>query len=370
LSPLSSSSEPAAASIPNRHDVLADSTEKRRQVAALQSYQLTHDYLVPPLRQWLTQKQRETWRGRAELRLAQRTAQWMRTREARSLPSLLEYLSVVFGVARRKRTEDQRRLMRAAGRYHGLRWSGVLAGLVAAALAIQQYVLSIRHTADQRRAETAVKALFSAPPAGVPYTTENLEPLRSLAVPLLRERVRDAAADAVHRLHAAYALARLDGPDAKVQAFLLDSVPTAPGAEAPNIVSALRLVEPNSLRSLIAQLKERAGSATELTTQVRFAASALYLADPEAAQPMLALGPDPSARTAFLLGLEGWRADLTGLPDLLRKTDDSAFRSGLCAAVGTIAYTTLTDEERKSLPAVVRELYTDAPDGGTHSAAG
>ena len=31
-------------------------------------YQLTHDYLVPSLREWLTRKQRETRRGRAELR--------------------------------------------------------------------------------------------------------------------------------------------------------------------------------------------------------------------------------------------------------------------------------------------------------------
>ena len=31
-------------------------------------YQLTHDYLVHPLREWLTRKQRETRRGRAELR--------------------------------------------------------------------------------------------------------------------------------------------------------------------------------------------------------------------------------------------------------------------------------------------------------------
>ena len=35
-------------------------------------YQLTHDYLVHSLRDWLTRKQRETRRGRAELRLAER----------------------------------------------------------------------------------------------------------------------------------------------------------------------------------------------------------------------------------------------------------------------------------------------------------
>ncbi|MFM8398495.1 MAG: hypothetical protein ACKOAH_11765, partial [Pirellula sp.] len=34
------------------------------------SYQLTHDYLVPSLREWLNQKQRETKKGRAELKLA------------------------------------------------------------------------------------------------------------------------------------------------------------------------------------------------------------------------------------------------------------------------------------------------------------
>ena len=37
-------------------------------------YQLTHDYLVPSLRDWLTRKQKETRRGRAELLLADRAA--------------------------------------------------------------------------------------------------------------------------------------------------------------------------------------------------------------------------------------------------------------------------------------------------------
>src|SRR5262249_49566271 len=39
-------------------------------------YQLTHDYLVPSLEDWLTRKQRETRRGRAELALADRASVW------------------------------------------------------------------------------------------------------------------------------------------------------------------------------------------------------------------------------------------------------------------------------------------------------
>ena len=54
-------------------------------------YQLTHDYLVPSLRDWLTRKQRETRRGRAELRLAERAFVSSGTArpENRYLPSVL-----------------------------------------------------------------------------------------------------------------------------------------------------------------------------------------------------------------------------------------------------------------------------------------
>ena len=39
-------------------------------------YHLTHDYLVPSLREWLTRKERETIGGRTAIRLAERTAEW------------------------------------------------------------------------------------------------------------------------------------------------------------------------------------------------------------------------------------------------------------------------------------------------------
>ena len=39
-------------------------------------YQLTHDYLVRSLREWLGRKQRETRRGRSELCLEERAAIW------------------------------------------------------------------------------------------------------------------------------------------------------------------------------------------------------------------------------------------------------------------------------------------------------
>ena len=58
------------------------------------------------------------------------------------------------------------------------------------------------------------------------------------------------------------------------------------------------------------------------------------------------------------------------LPDLLRSTDDPAFRSGLCAALGRIDPEELAAGEREALEKVLLELYRAAPDGATHSAAG
>ena len=55
-------------------------------------YQLTHDYLVHSMREWLTRKQKETRRGRAELLLADRAAVWNARPENRQLPSLLQWL--------------------------------------------------------------------------------------------------------------------------------------------------------------------------------------------------------------------------------------------------------------------------------------
>ena len=61
---------------------------------ATRYYQLTHDYLVHSLREWLTRKQKETRRGRAELKLAERSGLWNAKPENRHLPTLWEWLGI------------------------------------------------------------------------------------------------------------------------------------------------------------------------------------------------------------------------------------------------------------------------------------
>ena len=70
-------------------------------------YQLTHDYLVPSIREWLTRKQKETRRGRAELRLAERSVSV--ERQAREPPPavLWEWANIRLLTRKKDWTEPQ-----------------------------------------------------------------------------------------------------------------------------------------------------------------------------------------------------------------------------------------------------------------------
>ena len=91
-----------------------ESEEARQAAPAEKYYQLTHDYLVPALRDWLTRKQKETRRGRAELRLAERAALWTAKPENRHLPAWWEWTNIRLFTRQKDWTPSQRKMMRKA----------------------------------------------------------------------------------------------------------------------------------------------------------------------------------------------------------------------------------------------------------------
>src|SRR5438128_3741804 len=96
-------------------------TSLARRANEARYFQLTHDYLVPSLRDWLTRKQKETRRGRTELLLADRAAVWQARPENRQLPSLYQSLQIRWLTWEQNWTPPQRQMMRTATRYHALR---------------------------------------------------------------------------------------------------------------------------------------------------------------------------------------------------------------------------------------------------------
>jgi formylglycine-generating enzyme required for sulfatase activity len=321
-------------------------------------YQLTHDYLVPVIRRWLTRKQKETWRGRAELRLEERAAQWSTNRQSRFLPSLPEFLVSWAGVPRSRQKAQERALMKAAAKYHG----GLTAVVLLMCLIGVLVFLKFQREANRKRAETLVLGVVNAAPADVPRELEHLKSWKELALPSLRAQLQDSKAGSAQELHAACALAYFD--EAPVD-LLLDRLPGVPPGEARNLISALAAAGATAA----GQLRQRIAQEKDPTRQARYAIALLHLGDPCGAERILALAVDPTPRTAFIHGYKTWHGDLAVLPDLLRASMHSGFRSGLCAAIGSVDQTTLGVEERQALVDVLVHIYREAPDGGTHSAA-
>jgi formylglycine-generating enzyme required for sulfatase activity/serine/threonine protein kinase len=166
-------------------------------------YQLTHDFLVPALRQWLTRKRRETRRGRMELRLAERAALWSVRPDNRRLPGWWEWLNFLLFISSRKRTPTQQQMMRAARRHHLLK-AGVL--LVVSTIA----AVTVREWYSSQRAAALVRALQAADTAKVKQIVPELSAYRRWADPMLRQIANGDPTEDKGRLHASLALLPVD----------------------------------------------------------------------------------------------------------------------------------------------------------------
>jgi len=84
-------------------------------------YQLTHDFLIGLVRNWLERRQRETIKGRAEILLAERTRWWNDHHSSRQLPGLLEWLRIRLLTRRHERSLSEQQLVTTTDRYYLIR---------------------------------------------------------------------------------------------------------------------------------------------------------------------------------------------------------------------------------------------------------
>jgi eukaryotic-like serine/threonine-protein kinase len=146
-----------------------------------QYYQLTHDYLVPALREWLTRKQRETRKGRAELLLAEQAEVWNSRPANRQLPSFWQWANIRLTTDKSAWTHPQQKMMRKAGQHHTIRGIGIACAVVFAVLA--GFVGFADH-----HATTLVHRLLDNDTAAAIETVQQMAPYRLF----VNWRLRDA----------------------------------------------------------------------------------------------------------------------------------------------------------------------------------
>jgi eukaryotic-like serine/threonine-protein kinase len=283
-------------------------------------YQLTHDYLVPPIRQWLTRKQTQTRRGRAELQLAAITAFWRDRPVGRRLPTLLEWLRILTFTRSRTWSADERRLMWAATRSHLTR--GAAAVLLGTALGYWRATIHDRAQADvllDRTLEGAYRNLAVNLPELAPYRDAHRRKLEALEVGALAEaqnpKPQVAGVDAVdeaiveaQRALIAVALLYHDRPTPDRAAFLRSRLAAAQPEEVRNIGHTLAAHPEqaglDALRRIV--LDDRTGPGLRLRAACVLAGlTPEFAASPAAAAMSEALMSEPRALHARWLKMLG-----------------------------------------------------------------
>ena len=244
----------------------ADEIEPARP-AGQRYYQLTHDYLVPALRTWLTRKQRATRRGRAELRLADRAAIWETKPENRHLPSVWEWATIRTLTRAKDWTDTQRRMMRRAGRLHGLHLLAAVAGIALLGWCGLEWYGNLR-------AWTLIDSLMMADTSRVPAIIKQVSRYRRWADSRLKSLVKSADDSSQVKLHASLALLPVDPTQVEyLEARLLKPAQ----GELPVLLDELR---PHR-SSLTPKLWTVLGAARPSDTSLLPTAAALALYDPE-----------------------------------------------------------------------------------------
>jgi serine/threonine protein kinase/formylglycine-generating enzyme required for sulfatase activity len=185
------------------------------------SYQLAHDYLVLPVRQWVERKMQATRPGRARLLLATTSAVWADRPGPRRLPSIAEWGSILWFTGPKSWSPDERRMMRAATRHHLLRGA-------AAATAVAALTVGYRTVRDRTEANALYAMIWGAKLSDPAELFHKLDPYRGRIAPRLAE-VEASDKEDPHRRAVATALLHRYEPTAgrseKLRARLLRSDP-------------------------------------------------------------------------------------------------------------------------------------------------
>jgi serine/threonine protein kinase/formylglycine-generating enzyme required for sulfatase activity len=160
---------------PTNPDGDASNTSSRNPSRSTRFYQLTHDYLVPSLREWLTRKQRETSKGRSELMLSERAAAWSLKRENKQLPTLVEWLQIRHWTEPTDWKPHEKGVMQQATRHYVQRLSMAAAVLALVALAGSFMWREMLRQREEIEIAKLVNTLTKAEPGQIPDIIEKLD---------------------------------------------------------------------------------------------------------------------------------------------------------------------------------------------------
>ena len=174
------------------------------------TYQLTHDFLVPSIREWLERQMRGSRKGRARLLLQEQSQLWNSRSSSRYLPTFMEWMGIWASTDRNQWTDAQRRMMQAAGRRIARQTMLALAAIIVISLLGTVIYQRVERQQKQRFAATLCSQLQGVEISDVPEVVLAMARFRAWTDPLLRTLVQDDSQSESRRIRAALALLPVD----------------------------------------------------------------------------------------------------------------------------------------------------------------
>jgi formylglycine-generating enzyme required for sulfatase activity len=339
-------------------------------------YQLTHDYLVPSLREWLTRKRRETMRGRASLLLESQAELWNARPERRYLPSFVEWATISLLTQRSEWTQLERKMMRLATRVHLTRLS--LVALLFIAVLLGGLAAKARFDEQRRQRMELVSSLVSellvAEWERVPEITEKLEPYRDLWHGLLQGVVADPSRPPEQCTRAHLALARHEPGSVPplLGRLLAESAESSEYRAVFQVLSEYpELVIDAAGRELDAAAS--GGSEAERDGLMKRRANAtmalVRLGHSEELWPLLKSSATPCLRTVLIHRLAPCGVDGKMLLERLKVEEDASIRQAILLALGEYQSDEFAPGDPETLVQRCLSLYRSDPAPAVHAGA-
>ena len=340
---------------------------RSEEIGDTQGYQLAHDIMVNPIRQWLDKKQLATWQGRAQLKLESLSKAWDQTSDRRHLPSPLNYLAIQAGVNRQTRNQLQNRMMQAANRYYLVVTIAISLFLTTLGWGYAQIQNSNNTRLIQQQIESFYGTDQSASPIFLKPILEHADLARSIVSRQDTTKL-SRRAQLRHRLLEAHLSLETDLES------LLDFVPDCKENECANFVMALRhisdhLDEKSWEDSISRRLEIESNSSFEdLKSRARLALIAAFLGNTSFLEEILQ-PENTTLRTVLTMELGEWNPGIRETVSLARQfandpDKEQIFLNGIAEIEAYVA-----DE---SIRSDVTRYYSDrltSPSCRVHSAA-
>ena len=330
--------------------------------ARMAYYQLSHDFLVPSIRNWLQANLRRSPTGRALLRFKAQSSEWAKSHDDRNLPTFLEFIQFQRHLKLKAMKSTERNFFFRSLRQQSIR--GLM--LLTVVAAVGSLFLLNNLNSRQKLVAAGIQQLLLVSPEGVPPTLATLENEKPRALAEIKRQLTSDDLSTDQRLQLQISLATLSD-DYQTLVPLLDSIDKIPVTQWNNLFLAAAKYPSEISSDLYATLD----STEDPTLKSRLSILLFHLGDHKVFESCLSLQSDLTQRAALELALWESRCPLENYLDYLEnhltnigRHDELAL---LINAISQYDLERIAAPDRDHLIKLAKSFFDSSPSGGMHS---